>query len=291
MSVVYRYSLLQFRSQTIRDERLNVGIAVFGDKNIKLHIAQNLNKLKSISAAIDADQARDAILSLEKIYYLMAEANPIAPDLARERLNSISPVWLSDFGSFTAPSEEVYDRCVDEIMKNLVEPEPAVTRMPKKKNSGLLKEMSEIFRARKILARSMDSIDNHRILRRFDIAEGLKADLLLKNGKTHVVETSIRRVVTDIAVSALVFEQARMRWPQATTSRLVYSACSSLERAATPSLYAAEHQGAQLINWQSESDRNDFISKISSLAQPFDADPDQGLFAINASMLPTRKLN
>jgi hypothetical protein len=50
--------------------------------------------------------------------------------------------------------------------------------------------------------------------------------------------------------------------------RLVYSASPALERVAMPSLQAAEHQGAQLVNWDSADDRTKFIHSLAMLATP-----------------------
>ena len=113
-----------------------------------------------------------------------------------------------------------------------------------------------------------ENLDSHRIISNYEIAEGLEADFLLKNGAMHVIETvdasddhtSARKIVSDIAVSALVLEQARMTFGEnAARSNLVYDASSTLERIATPSLDAAAHQGAVLVNWASGDDRRRYI--------------------------------
>ena len=102
--------------------------------------------------------------------------------------------------------------------------------------------------------------------------------MILRNGVFHVIETvdasgdehGFRKAITEIAMSALVLERARMKFGESETkARLVYQASSALEKIATPSLDAAEHQGAlTLINWLSINDRNSFVKTISSLATP-----------------------
>jgi hypothetical protein len=107
--------------------------------------------------------------------------------------------------------------------------------------------------------------------------DGLIADLVLRNGAMHVVETveasggeeSIRKTVAEVGIAALVLERARMRFGEKETKgRLVYSASAALEHIARPSLEAAEHQGAQLINWDSADDRAKFIQSLTILATP-----------------------
>lgn len=109
--------------------------------------------------------------------------------------------------------------------------------------------------------------------------DGLVVDLVLRNGAYHVIETVdatgdehvLRRTISEIAVSALVLERARMRFgEQSTRAKLVYSATPGLERVARPSLDAAEHQGAELVNWSSTDDRNRFVQMVSSLATPIE---------------------
>ena len=103
----------------------------------------------------------------------------------------------------------------------------------------------------------------------------LVADLVLQNGRFHVIETAdasgdlnmIRKAVSDIAVSALVLERARMLFgDNCTVSRLVYVASPALEKVARPSLDAAEHQGVELINWASEMERATFLEAVASMA-------------------------
>jgi hypothetical protein len=55
-----------------------------------------------------------------------------------------------------------------------------------------------------------------------------------------------------------------------TKARLVYQASSANEAIAKPSLLAAEHQGAELINWASHRDRMRFLHEITALAQPLE---------------------
>jgi hypothetical protein len=99
--------------------------------------------------------------------------------------------------------------------------------------------------------------------------------MVLQNGSFHVVETvdatgdesSFRKTITEIAMSALILERARMKFGEpGTNSKLVYVASSFLEKIARPSLDAAEHQGAELVNWSSTEDRISLIRSFSALA-------------------------
>lgn len=130
-----------------------------------------------------------------------------------------------------------------------------------------------------MLARRDEELSSHRILSGYQIEEGLVADLVLKNGAMHVVETvdasgesdNLKKTIGEIGTAALVLERARMKFGESDTkTRLVYNASPALETIALPSLEAAAHQGAELINWASADARMKFVHSLSSLAIPME---------------------
>jgi hypothetical protein len=134
------------------------------------------------------------------------------------------------------------------------------------------------------------------------IVEGLSADFVLKNGAMHVMETvdasgdefAPRRIVSDIAVSALVLEQSRMTFGEnGTTTRIIYEASAAAERIAMPSLSAAAHQGADLVNWASQDDRVRLMATLSTLAMPLEGPRSRraGVGNLHASTQQRLKLN
>jgi hypothetical protein len=183
-------------------------------------------------------------------------------------------------------------------MIKLVEPERAPSRNVRRP-TRLLREVKSAFQSERVLAKKGEGLEAHRIVANHKVAEGLSADLILKNGSMHVIQTadassddgSIRRSIANIAVAALVFEQARMHFGEENTvPRLVYKASSNMESIISPSLDAAEHQGALLINWESRDDRNRFIVELTSLAEPTTKKRDAGIM-VHASAQPHLKLH
>ena len=86
--------------------------------------------------------------------------------------------------------------------------------------------------------------------------------------------------------AALVFEQARIKFGDLETKpRLVYSATANMENSISPALHAAEHQGADLVNWDSRDDRTRFIVDISSLAEPAESQQRAKFGTVHASRL------
>jgi hypothetical protein len=77
---------------------------------------------------------------------------------------------------------------------------------------------------------------------------------------------------------------------QQTSAKLVYAASSALESAISPSLRAAEHQGAILINWESNDDKKRLITDLARLATPLEKSSKKPL-SIDASAQHKFRLN
>lgn len=275
----YNYSVIQFAAHHLRNERLNVGLAIFGEDGLEVRPAKQFEKLKAISSAIDPSMVRASVMRLPELDSYTTKRGNSDIRFRIDELRALTAMDFSPLGEFFAPNSEVFETQVENILKKLVEPEPAPPKKVVRRPTRLRSDLKALFRSRKVLARKGEGPEAHRILVNHEIAEGLSADFFLKNGKMHVIESidassmdsSITRAVSHIAVSALVFEQARMtHGNRATETQLIYKASAALETALTPSLSAAEHQGASLINWESDSDKDRFVSKIVSLAEPIE---------------------
>ena len=188
----------------------------------------------------------------------------------------VGPVSLSEMGTFSAATVDEYETRVASVMRALVDPEPSTPKV-REKRSRLLTQVKQAFRKERVLALRGEDIGAHRLVSSFVIDDGLTADLALRNGAMHVVETAdatgdqdaLRRAVSEIAVAALVLERARMKFGEnETKTKLVYSASPEIEKVALPSLDAAAHQGTELVNWLSVDDRAKFINTLSSVAEP-----------------------
>jgi hypothetical protein len=164
------------------------------------------------------------------------------------------------------------------LFKAMVDPEPAPLRF-REKRSKLLTQVKTLFRQERVLANKGEALDSHRIVPSYELAEGLVADLVLRNGAMHVVETidasgdedSPHRAISNIGIAVLVLERARMEFgKRKTRARLVYNASASLEKIALPSLKVAEHQDAILTNWASEDERRQFVDALASQATPLE---------------------
>ena len=275
MAHCYRFAIVRLAPDETRDERINVGAIVATDQGLDVRTSRRLERARALSAALDVEALRQLILNLREVDdHLRESGMTVAQRL--ETLSNFGPLRLSSPGTFAAENASDYEARIDTILKAMVEPEPATARV-REKRSRLLTQIKTVFRKERVLATKDEDIQSHRIVSSFELDDGLVADFVLRNGAMHVVETvdasghddSLRKAISEIALAALVLERARMRVGEdGMQARLVYAASAGLERAATPSLETAQHQGAILTNWSSGDDRLKFVQDLSSLATP-----------------------
>jgi len=266
---------------------LNIGAAIFGESEIDIRHQRRAERAKALSQALDIDAVTDLLDNLKRLDEESRQHGAVSAEQRLEHLSRIAPLAFSNIGTFRAADLSAYEERVASIMQRYVEPEPALSR-PRQKKSKLLSQIRALFKKHRVLAEKDETLDSHRIVSGVKLDEGLVADLVLRNGAYHVVETvdasgnehALLKTVSEIAVAALVLERARMRFGnESTKARLVYSASSALEAVARPSLEAAAHQGAELVNWASEQDRMRFVHALSILAVPIEKKRKRKVFS------------
>jgi len=271
-----KFAIVQLVARPPRDERLNVAVIVFHETSLDVCLPRRLDKVRAMSYGLDAEHIRESLLGLQEIDCYLRSQSIVDPEESAKQLGDLSPFGFSRTGSLQWESSTAYESEIHRILATLVDPEPGTAKIQPKRTK-LLSLVKSLLRAEGVLASKGEDITAHRVVSNYTIAEGLAADLALKNSKMHIIETvdalssdtSQRKVVADIAISALVLEQARMTFGKDfTSSRLIYEASASLERITGPSLMAAQNQGAELVNWASHDDRNKLITTVASLAQP-----------------------
>jgi hypothetical protein len=277
MGSFYKYAIVRLAPDDSRDERINIGIAVFTSANLDLRLTKKLEKIRAISSAINVGTLSTLAESLKQLDDYNRSHGGDSIDARAKNLQRVGALSLSSLGSFKADNGDEYETRITSIMRSLIEPEPSLPRVWEKR-SRLLTHLKRSFRSERVLARQDEDLSSHRIVSNYQFDEGLVADLVLQNGSYHVVETvdatgrneSVRRAIGDIGIAALVLERARMKFgDDKTKAKLVFNASSALENAARPSLDAAAHQGAELFNWASVEDRSRLLRSLSSLATPF----------------------
>ena len=294
----YKFSLLRMAVSPPRDERLNVGLAVFRDGTLDVRLLRSLGKLNALSLAYDQDSIRAAAVALKDLDRQLSGSG----DPEESRLSKLIEFAAFDFsplGNFSANSLDAYEQQISFLMKSFVEPEPAQKNNSRGKGTKLAVALKHAFKSDRILAQRGEGLSTHRVVANVELATGLVADFVLKNGAMHVIETvdasgetsSGIRAVKDIALSALTIDQARITYgDEGTVGRLVYQASAAIEALATSALLAAEHQGIELVNWASADDQRKLLTTVTSFAVPLPR-KKRGLRPLNASTQPRFKIN
>lgn len=293
-----KYAIARLNAHPARDERLNIGLIIFSEDGLDVRIGRRLEKVRAISAALDPAQLRDNLLQLVTVDHALRRQGMDTPDARRDALSDLGLANLSPLGDIDISSTAAYENAIHSLMIGIIEPEPARAKFNAKR-TRLLSVVKNALKRERILAHEGDDLSQHRVVPNVSLAEGLVADFVLKNGSMHVIETidattdlTPRKIVTDIALSALILEQARMSYgEEQTKANLIYDASASMESIAMPSLKAAAHQGANLINWQSRDDQLRFLTHLSSLATPFEAKRMRGKTRFIASTQSKLDLN
>ncbi len=274
MNRFFDFAVIRLAPADARGERLNIGALVFKPDGIDVRLAKRLDKVHAMSAAIDTEMLRGIAARFASMDEY-ARANGCTDIASRyQMLSRLGSYALSPLGKLDA-FEGQYEARLESLLRDLVEPEPA-PKQSSSKRSSLLAEVKRAFKVRGVLARAGETLDDHRIVPKYEVGEGMEADLVLKNGLFHVVETvditrdegSLRRAISEVGVSALILEQARMLFGASQTkARLVYLASAYAERHARPALEVAQHQGCQLLNWASADDQASLM-ELAALATP-----------------------
>lgn len=274
----YKFAIIRLEPNDVRGERLNIGALVLNEFGADVRLTRRLERVKAISAALDIDTLKGLAENFKGLDEQARLSGISDPDARLKSFSRIGPLALSKSGTFVAESAGAYEDRIAALLQMLVEPEPA-EKPQRSKKTKLFSEIKKVFRQERVLARPDEGLDSHRIVTAYPFDDGLVADLILRNGAYHVIETvdasgdehAFKRAVTEIAISALVLERARMQFgEESTKARLVFTASSVLERVARPSLDAAAHQGTELINWASADDRSRFVNLLSAMATPIE---------------------
>ncbi|HWV61499.1 MAG TPA: DUF3037 domain-containing protein, partial [Sphingopyxis sp.] len=99
-----KFSVIQFVAHPIRNERINVGIVIFSDDGIDVRISKRLERVRSLSAAIDIDQIRQSIIGLREIDAHARSTGCFSENERLESFSSFSSFEFSPMGAFDARS-------------------------------------------------------------------------------------------------------------------------------------------------------------------------------------------
>jgi len=124
------YSIIQYVPNPIANERINIGVLIFDDKEIKVKFLKNWNRVKNFCMG-DITFLRDFESQIQKAVAqgLLFPGDSLLDQPRQERLQRVSEGWMNSV-QFTEPnfSLKPVDKLLeDSIKKYLIEPAPSGT--------------------------------------------------------------------------------------------------------------------------------------------------------------------
>ena len=124
------YSIIQYVPNPIANERINIGVLIFDDKEIKVKFLKNWNRVKNFCMG-DITFLRDFESQMQKAVSqgLLFPGDPLLDQPRQDRLQRVSESWMNSI-QFTEPNfslKSVDKLLEDSIKKYLIEPVPSGT--------------------------------------------------------------------------------------------------------------------------------------------------------------------
>ena len=122
------YSIIQYVPNPIANERINIGVLIFDDKEIKVKFLKNWNRVKNFCMG-DITFLRDFESQMQKAVSqgLLFPGDPLLDQPRQDRLQRVSESWMNSI-QFTEPNfslKSVDKLLEDSIKKYLIEPVPS----------------------------------------------------------------------------------------------------------------------------------------------------------------------
>ena len=176
------YCVLVDRPYINRNEQVNIGLVVFREDGVRVHIVEDLRKLKALNPRAKIETVRDWA---EKLPELLTNCHTV--DEARSELSAWGRAWsLEGNGSLEFDSEDNYLHRIRTAMDNLVRPAQRGAPEFREPTSRLHLDLKRSF----ILNRWMGKdINKHEIVTRFAVGPDVNAEFAVMNGHLNVIES------------------------------------------------------------------------------------------------------
>jgi hypothetical protein len=263
--MIAEYGVMRHQPYANRTEHVNIGIVSFpAEGGVRLHLADNLRKLKAFDPSIDLNNVR----SLEETLAPMFDDCSI--EQVKVVLSNFGSLRLGDqLGRFRYETEHEYLDQVSRALASLVSPH-SLRREQREPKSRLFMDLRKAFQVQGWLAHAPNDISKHLIVPHYLIApeEQVKADFAARNGKLHVTETlDLRAAVssskrTEAMSKALVFDLAAQIEETAVMSYVIVAA--SDKDSAAPTMRLLHRYSEQVLYWDSHEDMGFYMKTISA---------------------------
>lgn len=266
MERVYDFAIVRVSPDPRRGELVNIGIVVFGPQDTDVRILASLAKVQALHGELDLAQLH-ALPDRVKDYVPGA----LSVEDRYRGLRKVGMVELSDLGQFSVRNDADYELTVGQLMSQLVA--PTLSKSEKDgRQSKLHTQVRNIIREAKILGRTQDDINRHKIVAHYpvDADRGLYADFAGRNSKFYVTEVIDYRVGRGInsakfnesAKAAFVLREVGSIFNDSNRF-LLYAASNEVEHQVRPHLKLLEEFATDFVNFESAADRARYVQQLA----------------------------
>ncbi|HCD3525046.1 TPA: DUF3037 domain-containing protein [Klebsiella pneumoniae] len=250
----YQYSIIRVTPNPVRAETINVGMIVMRPSGADVRVIETTAKIKAITNAFGLDALENIRSQFEKI---------LGSGLSLEQATLFfqGKLTLSATGTFHAENDAEYNKKINELNKLYITPEKSKkkTEVTQKR---IITELKDRFEAEGILGKDIRDISNHKVVQGYPLseAEGLYAELLLKNGIYHLTETldfrisNVRQKIGESAVKAITMNTAKTLWKDEVKTFVVFAADTTHERIHSQQLNLVGGYSDGMFNLLSDQD-------------------------------------
>ncbi len=189
--------LLEYRPYPMRNECCAIGfLALLPDGDVRMHLAENLRKVKHMHPACDLQELR------ERLDALARELRDDRELLALYLSSPVGPLAVCPAGgAIRFESEDEYQMGVQWTLAYMVNPTASKARRERPATSRLFVELKTFFAGMGWLAGMGDDIRAHRIVPRYSLSqeEGVSVDFALLNSSMHYLQTADFRTVSNVS--------------------------------------------------------------------------------------------
>ncbi|NHC51489.1 DUF3037 domain-containing protein [Pseudomonas sp. AU8050] len=270
---IVRYSLIQFTPDRKRNETVNIGLLVFLQEEISIHMCESIRKIRAVDGITTANELKIAEARIRKIF---SSIDSCSDSFQREFdfLRSMLPrsYQLTSLGYFKCESTEQANLKIAKLMEDLViPPKPRATRAS---GTRIITNLRKLFQQHNLFSTSVEDILNHRVVEKFPISEraNLHADFAMKNGVYHITETidlaarDSSMKFKEAGLKSFILAKAKLELGNETRCYAVYSANSSDEKDKSEAIDLLNEGSDFIYNLNSARDKIAYIQQMEDAA-------------------------
>jgi hypothetical protein len=272
MENLCKFSVLRFVPDAIRNETVNIGVALFIDGQATFHLAPSLSKAQSLYPGLSLSELRAIPETLPKFLEPLSTAEE-----KNQALQRMAPLSASALGEVFPTPNEPYSDIVERLLNKYVYA-PRVRPLPDPSRSTLRDVIATTFKNLGVYSKHAADINAHKVVSRFPITPhgDLFADFAFKNGHMRLAQVvdfrvSVDTMATKLAEScrkAITLDQARRHVASDVERFVIYALPDIAESGMVDSaLSLLTDYSDVVLNANSEKDLDKFSAAFAQTMQ------------------------